>query len=542
MVCLQGGARRGTNVRQVFRASKSGPKRPNFGKRLLPTLGFPSPMRTMCFIVSAFVIRILNKVAKAESIWEKLAALGGEEALAAELYLAELRVQTARFGEAVKAYEKALGNLEKPEDFQGTLVPATRIAATLEAGCQAAEKAGDLDNACRLAKVYSSIARRESGVLMVARMAEAKANASGDPEDFKAAGSAYEGASKALGAGPQESRLLWLAAKNLLSAKDYPHAEAVIEHFIALQPPTDGMSEAYYRLGEIAQAQEEATRSQRDSPRPDQNKPSKAEENWRKCYNLPGAFAGRAGVKLAVALQQRSKLSEAEEILQKNLDPTHTDEAQEESMFTLANIIYLRGSYTRASQLWERAFIVYPTSRFAFGALYQLGECYLRQADADIESRRADLTSIDRKKYQDSVLRSHGNLRQAVERFNKLTEDIQAKRAGGTRLTKFESDLLRHALFALADCRADQGHYEEARLIFGRLAADYQVRIDGVEALKRLYLTYIVPNPPDKEKAADAAPCAAWSCFSRLCPIRLSPASSKAVRELLSRSGLPTKR
>ncbi|HEV8060568.1 MAG TPA: hypothetical protein VGP68_11870 [Gemmataceae bacterium] len=448
----------------------------------------------------------LKETAKAESIWEKERTQGGEEALAAELYLAELHVQAGRFGDALTIYEKVLGDLEKVEDYRAKLVPATRIAATLEIACQEAERAGALDNACRLAKVYSRIARHESGVLMVARMAEAKANLSGDPKDFKEAGLAYEGAALALGTGPHEQRLLWSAAKNLISAKEYKYAADVIEHFIALQPPADGLSEAYFRLGEVAQAQETAAKGQTDQAIPNPGKPSKAEEDWRKCYTLPtGAFAGKAGVKLALALQGRNKLGEAEEILQKIADQTHPDEAQEEATFALANIIFLRANYTRAAQVWEQALTIYRTSRFAFPALYQLGECYRRQADADLDAQRGPgFNPLNGRNDLERGIQRHGYLLEAAAaKFGKLADDIQAKRAGGAPLTEFESDLLRKALFALAECRFDHSQFVDARPLFERLAADYRERLEGLQALQQLCLSYLVCSPPDKDKAAE---------------------------------------
>jgi TolA-binding protein len=450
----------------------------------------------------------LDKGTKAEAIWEKTATQGGEEALAAKFYMAELRVKARRFDEALKIYEKTLGDVEKPDDYRGALVPVARIAGTLEAACQEAEKAGALESACRLAKVYARVVRHEIGLLMIARMAEVKAKASNEAKDFKEAGLAYEGAAAVSSPGPQEARLLWSSAKNHLAAKDYSYAESVINHFIDLHPPADGLSEARYRLGEIAEAQQAQENATTPAPNPDgpgQEKPSKAEENWRKCYELPGAFAARAGVKLAVALQQRHKLEEAEAILQKNLDSTRVDEAQEESMFVLANIMYLQASYTRAKIAWERALLLYPTSRFTFLALYQLGDCYRRLADIDIETIRKNRGAFIDRNLQESAIQKHRyDLEGAEAKFSKLTEDIQAKRAGGAALTEFETDLLRRALFDLADCFVDHGKYEAARQTYERLAADYQEQIDGVEALKRLFYSYTVTNPPDRVKAADA--------------------------------------
>ena len=173
-------------------------------------------------------------------------------------------------------------------------------------------------------------------------------------------------------------------------------------------------------------------------------------------------------------------------------------------MFVLANIMYLQASYTRAKNTWERAMVLYPTSRFAFLALYQLGDCYRRLADIDLEAIKLNRGAfIDQNRQASAIRIHHYNLETAAVKFQKLTEDIQAKRAGGAALTELEADLLRRALFDLADCLGELSKYEDSRQIYGRLAADYQERIDGVEALKRLYYSYTVINPPDRVSAAD---------------------------------------
>ena len=149
--------------------------------------------------------------------------------------------------------------------------------------------------------------------------------------------------------------------------------------------------------------------------------------------------------------------------------------------------------------------MLYPTSRFAFVALYQLGDCYRRLAEIDIETVRMNRGAFIDRNLQESAIQKHRyDLGSAEAKFQKLTEDIQAKRAGGTPLTDVEVDLLRRALFDLADCLLEHTKYQEARQIYERLAADYQERIEGVEALKRLYYSYTVTNPPDSMKAAEA--------------------------------------
>src|SRR5207253_7432352 len=61
-----------------------------------------------------------------------------------------------------------------------------------------------------------------------------------------------------------------------------------------------------------------------------------------------------------------------------------------------------------------------------------------------------------------------------------------------------DADLLRKASFALADCRFDQGHYEEAKRLYISLKAKYDAQVEGLIARKQLYLCYIASLAPEK--------------------------------------------
>jgi TolA-binding protein len=440
----------------------------------------------------------LEDLAAAEKIWQQAILQGGEEARAAEIYLAEIRIRGKKFEEAAAAYEKILANVEKPADYRWRLIPLAKLAADIELACQAAEKAGALGEAYRLALLFRRIARPDVATLVLARIAEAQANASKDLKDYKEAGRAYEAAAAAIAPGSQEQYLLWSAAKNMLQAREFKYAVEVIEHYIALKPSTDGISEAYYLMGEAEQALADAT-----NPNPllnpdQQDKPTRAEEIWSKCYEKTGAFASRAGVKLALALQRRNKLDEAEKILQKIVLDPHTDEAQEEAMFSLASTYYQKANYVLAANTWVQALNTYKNSRFALPAQFQLGECYRRQADAEgfrpnrIKEFQTGLRSRQFNSYLD----------RAINSFLVLVNNIQAKREGA-KLTPAESDLLRKGLFALGECYFEHGQYKQARHILERFAADYADRIESYDALKLLHDSYVADNPANFAKALE---------------------------------------
>ncbi len=442
----------------------------------------------------------LDDLPAAEKIWQQAVLLGGEEALAAEIYLAELQVRDKRFTEAAAAYEKILGTVEKPEDYKYKQVPLAKLVSNIDLACQEAEKAGALEAAYRLARVFSRIARQDVATLLVARIAEAQANASKAPKDYKEAGRAYEAAAAAIAPGSQEQYLLWSAAKNMLLAKEYKYAVEVIEHYIALKPSTDGISEAYYRMGEAEQALADATPNPDLFLNPDQQqKPTKAEELWSKCYELPGAFSSRAGVKLALALQRRNKkLDEAEKILQKIVNDQRTDEAQEEGVFTLASLYYQRANYVLAANTWVQALNTYKNSQFALPAWYQLGECYRTQADAEGFRGNANKIGVPSK----TVISPNSYLDRAINCFLVLINNIQAKREAA-KLTSAESDLLRKGLFALGECYFEHGQYKDARPILERFAADYGDRIEAYDALKLLSNSYVADTPSDFAKSLE---------------------------------------
>jgi TolA-binding protein len=467
-------------------------------KEILADARLPKTEKSHALYCLGLCYQNLEDLAAAEKIWQQAILQGGEESRAAEVYLAEIRVRGKKFKEAAAAYEKILAKVEKPADYQWKLIPLAKLAGDLELACQEAEKAGALEEAYRLARLFSRIARPDVATLVLARIAEAQANASKDVRDYKEAGRAYEAAAAAIAPGSQEQYLLWSAAKNMLQAREYKYAVEVIEHYTALKPSTDGISEAYYRMGEAEQALVDAT-----NPNPllnpdQQDKPTRAEEIWSKCYEKTGTFANRAGVKLALALQRRNKFDEAEKILQKIVLDPHTDEAQEEAMFTLASIHYQKANYVLAANTWVQALNTYKNSRFALPAQYQLGECYRRQADA--EGFRPNQI----KEFQTGPRsRSHNSyLDRAISAFLVLVNNIQAKREGA-KLTPAETDLLRKGLFALGECYFEHGQYKQARHILERFAADYADRIESYDALRLLHDSYVADNPANFAKALE---------------------------------------
>jgi len=156
--------------------------------------------------------------------------------------------------------------------------------------------------------------------------------------------------------------------------------------------------------------------------------------------------------------------------------------------------LFRRRDFDLAAKRWEEALRNYPGSPTALLACYRLGLSYRGLADpATHNLRPSDLP--------DRQQRSTGQfgilLEKAAARFQKVVDDLQARQTAAP-LTGTDATLLRDASFALADCRFEQGLYEEAKRLYIGLKSKYDLQVEGLTARKQLYLCYIASMAPEK--------------------------------------------
>jgi tetratricopeptide (TPR) repeat protein len=449
--------------------------------------------------------RNLHRPMEAARVWEQTLPYGGEEAQAASLRLAELYLETGKREAAVPLFERALGSVAKAEDYHNTLVDLPHARSVLEASCRGFLAAADFDNAQSLARLHARLALPEPAQALVGRVAEARGKARQEQAKqlkdaeavrraeeaarttFREAGTAFEAAAEASADPAAKLQRLWSASQNYLQGQDYGRAVAVLERYLTLRPPLERQGEAWYRLGEAHQAL---------------NNTAVAVVSFQRCLGYPGPFAYRARYQLAMGELTQGNTRDAEDALMHNLELMGVEpdrEAHEKTLYALANLLFLRGEYRIAAQRWEQALTLYPTNAGAFSARYRLGDCYRHLADIELKN-----TSPNEPLWQVGRAHSYRQYNQWLEKsaaqYQKLADDLEARQAAAP-LPEAEAALLRQSLFALAADRFDLGSYDEAIRLYNNLAHRYQHQVEGLWAVKQLWFCYIVPNPPDTEKA-----------------------------------------
>ena len=299
---------------------------------------------------------------------------------------------------------------------------------------------------------------------------------------FHEAGGAFEAAADLAADSTVKADGLWRAAECYRQAQDYRLLVAVLDRFIALQPPLAQLNEAWFRLGEAHHALGNGTA---------------ADTCFRRCIETAGPLRFRARFQLAVSEIERNHLAEAEEQLTMSLQQLRAEtdrEAHENTLFLLAEVLFRRANYRGAALRWEQALTLYPASANAPLGRFKLGDCYRRLADAERQQPHAgdppDMLEHYRKQYA-------FYLDQAATNYQKVIDALEARRMTGP-LAESETSLLRDALFLLAQCRFDRGQYEEAARLNDALAARFQQSYDAFLALKQLYGCQLLVVPLDK--------------------------------------------
>jgi tetratricopeptide (TPR) repeat protein len=297
---------------------------------------------------------------------------------------------------------------------------------------------------------------------------------------FLEAGAAYQAAADSGAGQAEQGQWLWHAASCFSQGQDFARAIPAYRSLLKLPLPAARLSETCYRLGDAFRAihdEESASRS------------------YNQCIATDGPFTYRARYQLAVAAMGHDRLRDAQEMLDHLLylleraGPEQDREAHEKTLYTLGYILFRRRDFDLAAKRWEEALRNYPGSPTALLACYRLGLCYRGLADPSTHNLRpSDLP--------DRQQRSTGQfgilLQKAAARFQKVVDDL------ATPLTGTDATLLRDASFALADCRFEQGHYEEAKRLYIGLKTKYDLQVEGLTARKQLYLCYIASMAPEK--------------------------------------------
>lgn len=433
----------------------------------------------------------MNK--EAAAAWMEAFKAGGEEGQAAAFGLVELRLHGDKPEDALEAFEWAVQDVKKPEDYHNDLFTLAEARSLFDAVCRYFLQQGKYELAEQVAAIYEKLAEPGMAQELSAQAAEVWGQAILDskqpkssPEEllkledaardqFQKAGTAL---TRAAGQSDDTKRKAdWLnrSADNYLKAKVPAQAATALEQLVQLQLPPARQGEAYYRLGE-------AQRSLHNTVA--------AQDAYRNCIRLgppqyPGPFAYRARYQLAAIELDARNLDQAEDILLQNLELMNSDpdaEAREKTVFALARLFYQKKDYRKAYEGFQEGIKEYPATANATAIRFQMAQCCLKIAeDYDRQRAKGGLKDTDmfflgemRKKLQD-----------AANTYQELVDELTAKQASRS-LTTEEGDILTQSEFTMADIQYFQGDYAEALRRYQILAAkkEYQNKVERLIALQ----------------------------------------------------------
>jgi tetratricopeptide (TPR) repeat protein len=451
----------------------------------------------------------LGREGDATQAWEQASQHGGEPQQAAALALAELRLHGAQPARALDAFRAALANVTTSAEYHNSLIDLPTVRTLLENASRGYRDAGAFESAQEAAKLYEKVALPGKGQELFALAADAWARSVlanavpdaagriGDREQtlardqYRQAAAAYETAAGLTARPAERAAWLWCSADRYLQAQDPEQAVLVLQRYVQLESLSpERLGETWFRIGEAHRA------ARHDVA---------ARNAYLNCIAYVSPFAYRARYQLAVDEITRGQFDNAEAHLKQNLELIQQamadNEALEQSLYTLGNLLFQRGEYRLAELRLHEALERFPANPNAVTACFQLARCCRLLADQ--ESQRVGLgeraTSEVQVHYR---MQRHKWLEMSGSYYQKITDDLSARSAAG-RLTAEEDSLLRQASFALADCRFAQGQFEEARRLYGGLAERYHHQIDGLLALWNVWRCCLTPPArPDLARAA----------------------------------------
>jgi tetratricopeptide (TPR) repeat protein len=427
--------------------------------------------------------RELEEFREAAAAWEECLRQGrGEEASAAALALAELRLQDTAGGKGPEAslemMRRAVEHVSSPESWSNNLVELPKAREAFERMAQAYRQAGRFDLAVKLAEIYDKLAVAGRAAAMKAetyaewgQARQAHAPQASDAlaretelkaarDAFRQAADAHAAAAERAASPSEQSEHVWKAAESYFQGEEFEQAASCFARFLEANPTSDRQGEGWYFLAQSARQLHNA----------------KAADNaFKRCIAFPGRYQYRARYHLALAQIQEGYTDKAAELLTENLEAfrrgqeTELDhEAYEKSLFSLGKLLYERKNYRGVVQNLEFALGRFPANPEATRARYQLADAYRQLADQSHQTHLIrDNMSPDAKEHYSQQHLEY--LKKAAEQFQELEEFLQTPEARGH--LKPEEQI--RVPLNYADCLFYLGRYDDALEMFNRLAARY---------------------------------------------------------------------
>jgi tetratricopeptide (TPR) repeat protein len=436
----------------------------------------------------------LNKPQEAFRAWRPLLGQGDEESQAVAIALAGLSLADNDITGAMRLYERGLANVANPAGYHNNLVTLEELRETLERGCELFRQRGDFEHAQQLAKIYEKVAAPGVAQELRGLAAEAAAlkqleskNPRAAQELFREAAAAFVIVADLRTTAEDKSRWLRRSADRSIQAQDFPKALAALDRLREFEAVPEKIGESWFHSAQVYQMMRD-------------------EENaltaFRKCIEYPGTVGFRARLALAHADFAAGRFDEAEETLQQNLDLdlSFESDTRKQTVFALADLQHRRGKYRLASLRYQEALDHYPADPRAVESRFQLADCYRQLANLEIQrlgfnrQLTSEATTVIRERYRRWLMMAFAN-------YQKLVDDLSARKESDTKLTAEEDKILIESEFALGECQIDLGNYQDAIERFQALTVRYRYKVEHLRALRQICQCYWIMRETDKARS-----------------------------------------
>jgi hypothetical protein len=437
--------------------------------------------------------RRLDQNGPAAEAWEGcMSRSQGEEAQAAALALAELRLHEANPDKGITLLADAVAKIRKADDWKNSLMELVNVRELFEQAMTIYRQANQFDLAIRAAELYERVADPPKAQLRRAelnsewakaareRASSAKDEATRKKEDatsdelLRQAAEAHAEAAKLLTEKSVREEHLWLSAVCSYEGHDYAHAADKLREIVEREKENvDRLSEGLFLLGETC-------RSLHDN--------KAAETAYKMCVECGAGFTYRARYQLAMLEIEAGNIDSAEKELEQNILIEHRDDdaqAQEKSRLALCALEYQKAAslplyYRKVVQHLEGHLDRFSLTPESVRARYQFADSYRQQVLHDTLYRTAGTSEKMSPEASDHFLTlSKRSLTRAAEEFAKLEELVKQPELAELLSAKQRMEIPFH----VAECYYNLGEYEKALQKYEELAEKWGKTPRSLQAL-----------------------------------------------------------
>jgi tetratricopeptide (TPR) repeat protein len=437
--------------------------------------------------------------------WQSAAAIGGPEAQAASLRLAELRCTTDP-RVAMSALSDALAGVSAPETYKNELIPLDDLRAIFGRCSEQLRNRGEFEPAVELSKLYAKVAAPGRAMVQQAEATAAWADdltKKGQPAatQLTEAARQYLTAATATPNSTDAANWLWHAADLAQKAPDNALALDALNRYVQLESIV-GPERVAAELYTIGAVQERAKNL------------AEARTAYQKSAATPNAFRFKARYALARfdladarqdeeirqnpklddadrmihELRAKLKFDDAEKMLQDNLSELRQAAqpdpgVQELTVYGLADIAYERGDYAMADPRLRGALQEYPQSANAIRARNQLALCIWRKAIEEFRTLSNEkIPEAQRQRTQKELVDS---LKQSADQFALVEKALMDRPLDSLSAT--DRECLIKAAFSVGDVQCVAGLYQEALARYEELVKRFAGTIYELHAIRQVW-------------------------------------------------------